>query len=416
MPLLLSQGCFSGMPRRPACSRHHHPCRWLIWCCWREHLRRLHATMRALRPRLVLACTLRRWQAAVWAAQADDGSICHRALQLPRSFAAWRQQAHRQAELRWTGEQCQRLLAYNQQHRVLAAWRQRAVYKQAACGKQEQAAAAWMARLRRIALIGWRKAAQRKAACRAQRQQAETHWSLRMAGAALRSWHQVASLRRMSCDWHPCYLLIGAFGSWRQLAQRTAREAARWRSAVRHFYLRQLRAGLEGFMHHHHRRQQKEQRLRAMRQYHLARMLRCCLGGWAGPSLAAARSKRAKQQQASEHLSRRVLQLVVTAWGGPFLTAARQRRQLQQAADSWRATRLLHKAWLCWQGRVEQQAEHRQQVAAAMVLLRPARLRTLLAAWRRCHLGLVWRRTQVGAKVLLVPGCVLQLAAMAGCA
>ena len=353
--------------------------------------------MQSLQPRLVLAIALRRWEAAVSAAQADDGSLCYRAVQLPRVFAAWRQQAWRQAELRARGEQCLHALARRWRHRLLLAWQQWAASKAGARSKLLQASARRAACTKREALAEWCRLLQRKAAQREQWQQAEARWIVTMSRAAFCRWRRLAGAARLSAGWRVAYLLRQAFGSWRQHAKRKAAAAASWRLAVRLHYLRQLWAGLAAWQQHHRRRQHKQQRLQAMRQDCQARLLRRCLAAWRGPFLAAAHIRHAKQQLAADHRRDRLLQLSLAPWHGPFLVAARQRRSLQRTAAAFCAAQLQRKAWMGWQAWQERQVGKRQHGAAAQAALQPARLRSVLAAWRFSHAGALLAARQAAA-------------------
>lgn len=371
------------------------PCRWLLYCAWRRHLRRLAAKLQALQPRLLLCCALHCWQMAVAAAQADDSSMCYRALQLPRAFAAWRLQAVRQAELRLRGEQCRRVLERQRQERVLLAWCRWAAGKCAAQYRLEQAAAWSMRRAKQTALADWRRATQAEAAGRKQQVAAMEHWAARLQRRAFDRWRRWADVRRMGGQWRQLYLLSSAFGSWRQHTQLKAAKAARWRLAVRQRYLRSLWAGFTAWQRHHQHRQQKEQRLEAMRHHHHTVLLQASMAAWAGAFLAEARRRQAQRKLADSCYFRRLLRQGLDAWHGPFLAGARQRRCMQSAANSCRTATLLRQAWLGWLAWLDCQAEKRQWLATAQALLRPGQLRRLLCGWRRFCVAAALRRRQV---------------------
>lgn len=357
--------------------------RWLLRCARQRNLRRLQATLQDLRPRIWMAVALRRWQAAVWAAQADDASLCHRAVQLPRAFAAWRHQAQVQVQLRRMGDECRQALVRRRRHALLAAWQRWADGKQAARAAQQRAAAHFATHTALAVLAAWRLAVAAKAARREQQVQAAAHWDQWRIRAVFARWRRWAALRRRAPEARTLYLLSHTFGAWRQEAARKSAKAARLRLAVRQHYLRQIWAGWAAWQQHHRRQQQKRQRLDAMRQYCGAVLVRHCLAAWRGPCLAAARSKRASVQLAGRHAAGRLLRLALAAWRGPFMAQARQQQALQRRADKFRAAILLQRAVTAWCLCCMRRAEKRQRLGAACALLRPGRLRRLLVAWRR---------------------------------
>lgn len=354
---------------------------WRLRRAWQAHLRRLAATLHALQPRLLLACALHRWQAAVHAAQVDDSSLCHRALQLPRAFAGWRQHVQRQASLRQLGERWRQALERRRRRALLAAWRLWATGKLAARGWQEQAAAHWLRRAKQTALTAWHQAALECTACRQRQAAAAAHWGGHLARAAFACWRRRATLRRLVGRVRELFLLGLAFAAWRQQAARKTAEVARWRLAVRQHYLRQLWAGLAAWQQHHGRQQQQQRHLQAMRRHRDAVLVRSCLVAWRGPFLAAMRLRRSRLQLAGAHCRIQCLRQALAAWCGPFLAKARHRRLRQSSADAWRAVVLLRRAWRAWQAWHSRQASKRQHLAVAATLLRPGRLRRLLAAW-----------------------------------
>lgn len=358
------------------------PRRWRLWCCWQQHLRRLHVTLQGLQPRLCLLLGYRRWQAAVHAAQADDASLCHQAVQLPRAFAAWRRLAREQAQLLRLGEACRRASEHRQRRRMLAAWRLWAGGKRAARAQHSQTAAHFAARTAQAVLVGWRQAAASRAARRQQQLEAAAHWVLRRMAVVFGRWRRWAALRRQAPQAHALHLLRSTFGAWRQETRRKAAKAAQLRLAVRQHYLQRLWAGWAAWQQHHQRRQQKRQRLAAMCRHREATLLWSCLAAWHGPFLAAACSKRAAAQVAAQHCAFRLLRLVLAGWRGPFLLHARSSAAAAARTDSFRSAVLLSRSLAGWQLWRNQQAEKRQQLEAARALLRPGRPRRLLLAWR----------------------------------
>ncbi len=362
-------------------------CRWLLWWAWQKHLQRLHAVLQDLQPRICLALAFRRWQLAIWAAQADDASLCHRAVQLPRAFGAWRGQAQAQAQLRRMGDECWLGLLQKRRRAVLAAWRRWAAGKWAARAQQQAAEAHFVACSAHAALHVWRLAAATKAARRQRQEQAAAHWAQRRLALVFARWLRWACQRRRAPDARPLYLLRRTFGAWRQETARKAGKAARLRLAVRQHYLRQLWAGWAAWRQHCERRGQKQQHLEAMRQYRGAVLLRQYLAAWHGPFLASARSKRAAAQLAERHAACQLLRQAVAAWCGPFMLQARQQQALQLRADKFRAAILLRSALVGWglwcmQREEKRQQLERQQLVTARLLLRPGHLRRLLLAWR----------------------------------
>ncbi|KAL4433933.1 hypothetical protein ABPG75_000374 [Micractinium tetrahymenae] len=367
---------------------------WQLWLGWQRHLHRVHARVHALEPRLLAALALRRWQAGVVAAQAQDGAACYRAVQLPRLFLAWRQRAQRIQEVRLQAEWCQRLLACRRRRAALLAWRRWAAGRRATQIKVHQMEDRRLFLRQHAVLAAWRGYAQVKALQRDQLQQAGAHCAARVCHLALQRWRRWAGLRHAGGRWRRRRVLQRAFGGWRQRAAAKAQWAERWRMAVRHCYLRLLWSGLEGLRQHHQRRQQKQRRQQAMHRRYQVALLRYCLQAWSGPFLAATRHRRAKQQAAEGMACRLLLTPVIASWRGPFLTAARQRRSRLQAADRHRAARLQHSAWVGWLEWQERREYKRQHVAAAQALLQPGRLRRLLAAWRSWHAKAVLRGCQ----------------------
>ncbi len=377
-------------------------CRWRLWLGWQCHLRRLHAGLQVLQPRLVAALALQRWLAAVAAAQADDGATCHRALQLPRVFTAWQQRAARGQELRLQGEWCQRLLACRRRRNALLAWRQWAAGRQDARERVCQMAARRAFLRQQTVLAAWKSHARLKAVQHEQRLQAAEQRAALLRRLALQRWRRWAGLRHAGGRWRRRYVLERAFASWRQRAAGKARQTERWRVAVQHRCLRMLWSGLQGLRQHQQKQRQKQHVLQGMRQCYQASLLRLCLQAWGGPFMTAARQQHAKQQAALARAQRLALAPVLKAWRVPWLAAARQRRTMLQAADSHRTAALLISSWRGWLEWQERQEGKRQHLAAAQALLRPRRLRRMLAAWRSWHARAVLQGRQVGLRVWAV--------------
>lgn len=378
------------------------PCRWRLWLCWQRHLRRLHAGLQALQPRIVAALALQRWLAAVAAAQAHDGATCYRALHLPRVFTAWRQRAARGQELRLQGDWCQRLLACRRRRNALLAWRRWAAGRRDARARVCLMAARRAFLRQQAMLASWKSYAQLKLMQHEQRLQAAGQRATLLRRVALQRWRRWAGLRHAGGRWRRRFLQERAFASWRRRAAGKALQAERWRVAVRHRYLRLLWSGLQGLRQHQQKQRQKQHVLERMRQRYQASLLRLCLQAWGGPFMAAARQQHAKQQAAVARARRLTLGPVLEAWRGPWLAAARRRRTKLQAADSHRAAALLSVFWRGWLEWQERQEGKRQRLAAAQTLLRPGRLQRLLAAWRSWHARAVLQGRQVGLRVWAV--------------
>lgn len=381
------------MPSPPFFRR---PCRWVLAWAWRRHLRRLATNLQALQPRWWLLHSLHRWQGAVWESQADDGRVCHRALQLPRAFAAWQDLVRRLAAQRQQAELCWRTLQRGRQRAALEWWHAWAAAKAARQAKLE-AAAAWAAsRSRRSALLAWCAAAAGKATRRRQQQAAAAHHACQLQQRPFRAWRRWACVRRMGGRWRQLNLLRCAFGGWRWRAQHQATKTERWRLAVRHRYLRQLWAAWSAWQQHCQQRQLKAQRLEAMRRHRHCTLLRACLAAWAGPFLAAARAGKAQLRLADSHRSSRLLRGALAAWRGPFLAGARRRRQRKLTAECHHTAWLMRSAWLHWHAWLARRAEKQEQLEAARALLRPGRLRRALLAFRRGCAAAALQRHQVG--------------------
>lgn len=381
------------------------PCRWRLWLAWQHHLGGLHAVLHAMQPRLAAALALRRWLAGVAVAQAANGAICHRALQLPRVFAAWRLRALRSQELRLQAEWCQRLLACRRRRGALLAWRRWAAGRRDAQQSVHQLAERRAFLRKQAVFAAWKRHSQLKAAQREHQLLAAAHCTAWLQCATLQRWRRWAGLRHCGGRWRRRHMLQRAFCSWRQRAAAKAQQAERWRMAVRHCYLSLLWAGLRGLRLHHQRRRHKQWRLENMRQCYRAALLRRFLEAWSGPFLTAARQRRVKHQAAAAMARRLLLAPVMAAWHGPLLAAARRQRSILQAADSHHAACLVSFAWRSWLQWQERQRGKWQRLAAVHALLRPGRMRRLLAAWRSWHAESVLQSRHVRGSAWGVLAC-----------
>lgn len=332
------------------------------------------------------------------AAQADDASLCHRAVQLPRAFAAWRRLAQAQAHLRRLGEACQQASQCRQRRSMLTAWRLWAGGKRAAQAKRSQAAHHFAARTAQAVLTAWRQAAASRAARRQQQLEAAAHRALRCLAVVFGRWHRWATLHRHAAGAHALHLLRSTFGAWRGEACRKAAKAARLRLAVRQHYLQRLWAGWAAWQQHHRQQEQKQRRLDSMCSHREAVLLRSCLAAWLGPFCAAARSKRAAAELAEQHCTSQLLRLVLAAWRGPFLAHVRIAAAAAARANRFRSAALLRCSLAAWQIWRDQREEKRQRLEAARALLRPGRLSRMLLAWRHVCAAKASLRWQVSSK------------------
>jgi hypothetical protein len=384
---------------------------WHAWCqrlALKRHLAQLHLAVHTLQRRLMLNCAVRRWQAVLHASQAADASMCYRALHLPRTFSAWMRHTQHKAQLIAQTEVCQALLARSRRRQALAFWRGWAGRKAAARERRHQICAAWLARSKQHILASWRQAVQRKTSRRMQRQRAEAHKGARVVRAALLLWWRIAGARRMSTHWRCCFLLCGAFSSWRQRTQQAVSKAARWQLTVRHRYLSHLHMALAAWREAHLRQRQKQERLQVMQHHWQLMLLRSSWKLWAGGCLSGA-ARATMLERAATHHSRRLMYLCVRQWRGPFLLASRQRRLLLRTADAQHVAAVLRRALGAWQAWCDlQSCDRRQQAQAAAQLLRCAQLHSLLAAWQQQHVEMLEQNAQVLAWVhvaLFSPAC-----------
>jgi hypothetical protein len=349
-----------------ATGMHQHSLLATAWRCWVLHSRwRSH--LQLLQARMVLRCAFRRWVAEVQAAQSVDAGLCHRAVQLPRVFAAWRSHTKETARLLLLGEQCRRLLTCRLSQRALAAWRCRAAANRASRVRLAQADAAWAGSLKRLVLVSWGRVARRKAAHRELLRQAAGHMASRCVGS--------------------CFL------AWKS-------NSTHWQMAVQYHAARPLQVVLQAWRQHHQQECCRMAVLEEVSRLPAAALLRACFCSWAAPWLAvAANRQRLLERLAVSHRKTCLMRHTIASWQELLIGRTGEHwHSLHAASCESRRTALQQLAFGGWQGWVQLEVRKRQRLDAAAAFLTAARLRRQLGWWRQWRDDIVCRRVQVGLR------------------